>query len=219
MNFLSSILKFRNGRVRRHRSSLEADSYKHPGDFLASDHHRKLLKRNTIAEFSLNRSSMQGNSNEGNFFKRMNWSSNHYTRLWFNFLKLKWLIFSPYFAFEFNWFFINNTTYIAEFTEMKKKCNFFKSMLFRAILIFKLNSCMDTWVFSGKSGFLQHQWHPPSRYRPCQRQLLIYSVLERVYQSLLTKESSVSGFFLLFKSIVQLFWAIICFYPCPLYIS
>lgn len=69
MNFLSSILKFRNGRVRRHRSSLEADSYKHPGDFLASDHHRKLLKRNTIAEFSLNRSSMQGNSNEGNFFK------------------------------------------------------------------------------------------------------------------------------------------------------
>lgn len=68
MNFLSSILKFRNGRVRRHRSSLEADSYKHPGDFLASDHHRKLLKRNTIAEFSLNRSSMQGNSNEGKFF-------------------------------------------------------------------------------------------------------------------------------------------------------
>lgn len=54
----------RNGRVRRHRSSLEADSYKHPGDFLASDHHRKLLKRNTIAEFSLNRSFMQGNSNE-----------------------------------------------------------------------------------------------------------------------------------------------------------
>lgn len=54
----------RNGRVRRHRSSLEADSYNHPGDFLASDHHRKLLKRNTIAEFSLNRGSMQGNSNE-----------------------------------------------------------------------------------------------------------------------------------------------------------
>lgn len=68
MNFLSSILEYRNGRVRRHRSSLEADSYNHPGDFLASDHHRKLLKRNTIAEFSLNRGSMQGNSNEGNFF-------------------------------------------------------------------------------------------------------------------------------------------------------
>lgn len=54
----------RNGRVRRHRSSLEAGTYNHPGDFLASDHHRKLLKRNTIAEFSLNRGPMQGNSNE-----------------------------------------------------------------------------------------------------------------------------------------------------------
>lgn len=124
MNFLSSILEFRNGRVRRHRSSLEAESYNHPGDFLASDHHRKLLKRNTIAEFSLNRSSMQGNSNEGNFFKRMNWSSNHYTRLWFNFWKLKWLSLkteklSPYFAFEFNCFF-NGTTYIGYLLKWKK---------------------------------------------------------------------------------------------------
>ncbi|XP_048740548.1 uncharacterized protein LOC125654600 isoform X4 [Ostrea edulis] len=45
-----------NGRPARHRSSLETDMYTHPGDLLVTDHHRKLLKRNTISEFPPNRS-------------------------------------------------------------------------------------------------------------------------------------------------------------------
>lgn len=126
MNFLSSILKFRNGRVRRHRSSLEADSYKHPGDFLASDHHRKLLKRNTIAEFSLNRSSMQGNSNEGNFFLK-EWIEAVIITYVFDLTFENWNGLYSILILHLNStdFFINNTTYIAEFTEMKKKLQFF----------------------------------------------------------------------------------------------
>ncbi|XP_022302938.2 uncharacterized protein LOC111110642 isoform X2 [Crassostrea virginica] len=54
----------RNGRVQRHRSSLEAEMFAYPGDIFTTDHHRKLLKRNTIAEFSLSRGPLHGNSSE-----------------------------------------------------------------------------------------------------------------------------------------------------------
>lgn len=55
----------RNGRVQRHRSSLEAEMFAYPGDIFTTDHHRKLLKRNTIAEFSLSRGPLHGTSSEG----------------------------------------------------------------------------------------------------------------------------------------------------------
>ncbi|XP_061178833.1 uncharacterized protein LOC133187464 isoform X2 [Saccostrea echinata] len=52
-------------RVQRHRSSLETTMYTHPGELLVADQHRKLLKRNTIAEFSMSRgSSVPANQND-----------------------------------------------------------------------------------------------------------------------------------------------------------
>ncbi|XP_062585090.1 uncharacterized protein LOC134246745 isoform X3 [Saccostrea cucullata] len=52
-------------RVQRHRSSLETTMYTHPSELLGGDQHRKLLKRNTIAEFSLSRGpSASANQND-----------------------------------------------------------------------------------------------------------------------------------------------------------
>jgi len=67
LNYFSNL----TARLRRRRSSVELAMNIYPGDLLVQEHHKRLLKRNTVADFNTLRNGSSQSISDGLYFQNL----------------------------------------------------------------------------------------------------------------------------------------------------